>query len=156
MKTIKYQDKILDLERRPLKIAKYDDDGEVVWKTAPLGDIPGVPEAIVADTPGLIRNVLRVLANVRLLFKADDPQRTAGIYLALDTAEEEGGDIRLGTKSYDWFHAMLGRQLPLNEEAKKAELVPESFAHTFWGNSCDVVQNQLRDESDKVSFGDES
>ena len=159
MKTIAYQETYQNLEGHPLKVPEWDRDGEVVWKTKPDEEGQGgVPTQEVADTYLMVRYILRALAGFRAIYKSDDPQRTAGFYLALDAAVEELGDIKLGTKSYEWFHDMLKRQppLPVDKDGKPLELVPETFGHVLWQNHCASIQMQLTDPVDRESFKDES
>lgn len=161
MKTIVYREQYDNLEHHPILIPKWDAEGEPVWKTPPDAEGKGgVSDTVVADTYLLIRYILKALAGTRLIYRADDPQRTAGIYIALDAADEDKttggpGDVKLGDKSYAWFKLMLSRQLPLNEEGKAAEMTPETFAHVLWQNDCALIQNMLLDPTEQENLADE-
>ena len=166
-RVIKYQEQYLNLDRVKIRTPVLSEFGDVIWEREPDPRAPeGSPQQAgkhklkVADTYEILREIVRTLSRVATIHKSDDPQRSAGLYNQIETAEEgkgsgkATGDITLGNKTYEWLHTLLSRQLPLVKEAKDRGDQPVTFAFYLWQSSAAYIQNQLRDQSDTARKDD--
>lgn len=94
-----------------------------------------------------------------LLFHPDDERRIPGVFNQVEAAEErEDGDrtLVLGDRSYEWFHAMLSRLVPvMTQEGKERGEAPMPFRiHVFGEGNAVQFQNALRDTGDREYLPD--
>ena len=173
-KIIKYVERILDIDKHPIKSQVEDDGGALQWEvepdmSAPEGSIAraGKPKFRDTTTYDLLKEITRGLANVPSIHKPDDERRIAGIRNAVDAAEElkdkAGGipDVELGDKSYAWFHevmkrpvAMSYRDTDVRKEAKeRGEEATIPYIWILFKNNASIVQVALSTDEDKDKAG---
>ncbi len=172
-KRIPYAAKYLNTEGYAAQTQEENASGDPQWVTPPDETAPenttkraGKPRLIDCDTYLLLRDALRQLQRIEAIAKPDDARRVAGVFNAIDQAEERNEnrdlllgdkDMMLGDKSYEWLHAALGRAIPVSvlnrtpeaaKEAKERGDQAVTFGWLIWRNNAFLFQNALRDRSD--------
>jgi hypothetical protein len=172
MKRIPYQAQYKDVEGRPVKVQEENAEGELQWVAPPDDKAErgttaraGKPKLRTADTYDMLREAMRALRDLPVVHKADDERRIAGVLTAIEEAGEGnprlkhlekdfGNDVVLGDKLYEWLWQLLGRSLPLSEEATKRGDEKPTFAWYIWRNNAFVIGNELRDRGDMAYVAD--
>ena len=140
----------------PYRVPELDADGEPVEKDQA---IPSCGECGRPETPAVlemkaatIRDVLRlVIFSIPDSIQAQhDPLRVAQVWNQLD---HSNGAVELKDKTYDWFHRLLAREVPVTAKAPKG-VKPKTYGALFFGLSSAYIIEQLKDEEERKSLAE--
>ena len=142
---------VLNMEGKPWKVPKVDEDGDIVWKTEPVGEQGGVPELEPADTRRVIQTALFSIP--RAIQSSHDPMRVA---MCFNELEHSAGDgfIELKDKVYAWLHRLLRRELPLTKEQKDLNMPVATYAQALWQLNAFIITEQLKDVDERKDLSE--
>ena len=139
--------KITDITGAPWKVPEMDEDGELVMG----GD--GEPNMVPSDTRSAIRIVMLNVPQSKQ--KKNDSLRAAQMFNQLDK-QSDNGHIEIKDKTYDWFHKLLLREIPVTKEAKERGVLERTYAMHLWGMATAHITNQLTElETRKETLDDD-
>jgi hypothetical protein len=136
---------IVNIEGRPLRTPKRDQDGDIIWKTrCPVCDHPEdntAPELESLDTIKAIRSLIFQMPNE--LRKPDDSQNS--FYLLSQIREQDGNDtLTLQDAEYEFLHRVINREIPSDSDDQ------ETFGTALWGINSWVIIQQLTPEGVEI------
>ena len=134
----------------PLKVARRDDDGEIIWTTPPGVDGRGVADTEKATASMLIRDVLLSINNIeflRRMQKAKDGYNAQRLWGQVENSHGKE-TVSLREDQYKWLHSFLGRKVALTKEGKDQSLEERTVAVHLWGVHEWYIRKQLMSMED--------
>lgn len=137
---------VQQMDHKAFRIVNTDDDGEAIWKDAEKTE----PELV----PGDVKDVMQIaLLNIpRSIQLGQDDLRVRQMWTQLDACPD--GTVNLRDKTYNWFHRLLNREVPLTKEQKEQGVKEQrQYAVILFGyfNSHYIVE-QLTDIDERKPF----
>ena len=143
---------IVNIEGRPIRVPKRDEDGDIVWKDrCHLCETPAPqsePEYEPLTTVAAIRMlVFGVPAEAR---KQNDSENSYRIMQAVaGLSQSKGNSIACEDHDYEFLHRLFDRELPLAYDAPE-NATPETMGSALWGINSWVVAQQMTENGIEI------
>ena len=139
------------IDGKAYKIPATDQDGDAVFETGDNGDIKVTSRGnkIPKMVSGTVSETLKlVMFNIpKELIAKNDSLEGIALWKALKGVKD--GFLTFEDDTYNWIHRVLNRQIPLNEEGKKAGLEVQEYCVHLWGMSAEWVVDQFVDTDNR-------